>query len=206
MPKNKIGGNKSKKQKNTVQNENSNYPLADNPELLYGIVLKKMGGKNLNVKCSDGKERIGRISGSMWKRSFMQVGDFVLISKRDFSTTDNKCDILYKYQQHHANTIISTYNITTLKSDRSNNSSEFFFQENDFDNEDDEDDDDDENNKNNVESDVDSDDEDNDVSYTKNNNLNINISKNKNKTDCYDHSLNNNINQNNDLEIDIDNI
>lgn len=205
MPKNKIGGNKSKKQKNTVQNENSNYPLADNPDLLYGIVLKKLGGKNLNVKCSDGKERIGRISGSMWKRSFMQVGDFVLISKRDFSTTDNKCDILYKYQQHHANTIISTYNITSLKSDKSNNSSELFFQENDFD-EDDDEENDDEINKNNNESDDDSDDEDNDVSYTKNNNLNDNKLKNKNKTDGYEHYSNSNNTPNNDLEIDIDNI
>ena len=205
MPKNKIGGNKSKKQKNTVQNENSNYPLADNPDLLYGIILKKLGGKNLNVKCSDGKERIGRISGSMWKRSFMQVGDFVLISKRDFSTTDNKCDILYKYQQHHANTIISTYNITTLKNDKSNNSSELFFQENDFDDDEDEEDDD-ENNKINNESDDDSDNEDNDMSCTKNNNLNDNKINNKNKIDCYDHYSNSNNTQNNELEIDIDNI
>ena len=145
MPKNKIGGNKSKKQKNTVPQENNNFPLADNPDLLYALVLKKLGGKNISLKCSDGKERVGRICGSMWKRSFMQIGDFVLISKRDFSTTDNKCDILHKYQPHHANTIITTYNISSLKNDKSyhDNTTGFLFQENDDDDDDDNNDDDD---------------------------------------------------------------
>ena len=133
MPKNKIGGNKSKKQKNSNIVENNNYPLADNPDLLYAVVIKKLGGKNINLKCSDGKERVGRICGSMWKRSFMQNGDFLLISKRDFLTTDNKCDILHKYQPHHANSIIITYNIESLKNDINNNKSQtdFIFQDND---------------------------------------------------------------------------
>lgn len=189
MPKNKIGGNKSKKQKNTVQNENNNYPLADNPDLLYAIVLKKLGGKNISLKCSDGKERIGRICGSMWKRSFMQIGDFVLISKRDFSTTDNKCDILHKYQQHQANTIISTYNINSLKYENSHSSTELFFQENDFDNNDEDDDD-----NNNV-SDNGSNNETNSGSDTINNNK---IDELDDDLNCY--------NNNNDLDIDIDNI
>lgn len=199
MPKNKIGGNKSKKQKNTVPQENNNYPLADNPDLLYAIVLKKLGGKFISLKCSDGKERTGRICGSMWKRSFMQIGDFVLISKRDFSTIDNKCDILYKYQPHHANLIISTYNIDSLKNNNSHNhdtTSELLFQENDCDNESDNESSDDNHhiNNKNMSNDSDSDSE-------IDNNLN-----NDNKSHDYDGETNNNNDSDSESTIDVDNI
>lgn len=198
MPKNKIGGNKSKKQKNTVPQENNNYPLADNPDLLYAIVLKKLGGKFICLKCSDGKERIGRICGSMWKRSFMQIGDFLLISKREFSTKDNKCDILYKYQPYHANLIITTYNLDSLKNNNSYNeniTSDFTFQENDYENESNNSDSNDSNyNFNNEYKSCDSD------SDTEHNLNNIN------KSYHYHNKMNYNNDSDNESNIDINNI
>lgn len=89
---NKTGGKRNKK----YNNEEVNTPLIykDNDQE-YGLVLKLLGDRKVNVKCFDGKKRICLIRGKLRKRVWISEGDLVLVSLRDFC--DDKADIIHKY-------------------------------------------------------------------------------------------------------------
>ena len=61
----------------------------------YAVVLKLLGDRRVNAYCYDGKERICKICGSMRKRVWIKIDDYVLISIRSFE--DDKGDIIHKY-------------------------------------------------------------------------------------------------------------
>ena len=69
----------------------------------YGRVLRNLGHMNLLVYCNDGRQRICHIRGAMRKRGWVNVGDIVLVSYRDFEVGmykevgEEKGDILHKY-------------------------------------------------------------------------------------------------------------
>src|SRR5687767_2537035 len=95
MPKNKGKGGKNRK-----KGKNDNIPLKR--ELLfkdvdqeYGIVIKMLGSCNMDVECSDGVKRIAHVRGSMRKKIWVNMGDTVLLSLRDFQ--DGKADIIHVY-------------------------------------------------------------------------------------------------------------
>lgn len=110
MARNKGGGSKHKKGKNTQQVETlllRSDNTSDNE--YYAHVIKPYGNGQFGVRLvvSDGdkllslteKEYRGRLSGRMRKqkrRNFVNKDDFVLISKRDFE--ENKVDILHVYR------------------------------------------------------------------------------------------------------------
>lgn len=55
-----------------------------------------LGSGRIWVMCyNDGKERIGTIRGSMYKRVWIARDDVVLVGLRDFQ--DDKCDVIFKY-------------------------------------------------------------------------------------------------------------
>ena len=70
----------------------------------YGRVIRNLGHMNLLVYCNDNKQRICKIRGAIRRRMWMNVGDIVLISYREFeigTTTrvgEEKGDILHKYE------------------------------------------------------------------------------------------------------------
>ena len=76
---------------------------------MYGRLLRNLGNRNMLVYCNDGKIRLCHIRGSMRKRVWLNVGDIVLISLRDFEkTTDDdhtksydRGDIVAKYDEEH---------------------------------------------------------------------------------------------------------
>ena len=47
------------------------------------------------VTCNDGKERLGKIRGSMRNKVWINTNDIVLVSVRSFQ--DTKVDIIHKY-------------------------------------------------------------------------------------------------------------
>lgn len=110
MPKNKIGGNKAKKNKNVSINKKRELIFAEDGEL-YGIILDICGNYRMKVYCNDGIERVCSIKGNMRKRVWMGKNDYVLISIREFEK--NKGDIIYKYNPDE---IISLYNYKELDS------------------------------------------------------------------------------------------
>ena len=103
MVKNKKGGKSYKKSKHNQDDLNKKVELkTDNQE--YAQVDKLLGNCRLSLNCTDGKLRIGKIRGSIKKRSWIIVGDIVLIALRDFD--DYKCDVIHKYSTEHSKKLI----------------------------------------------------------------------------------------------------
>ncbi|KAL7750268.1 Translation initiation factor 1A [Sorochytrium milnesiophthora] len=95
MPKNKGKGGKNRRR---GKNEND----ADKRELVfkedgteYAQVLKMLGNGRVEAQCFDGTKRLANIRGKMRKKVWINVGDIVLISLREFQ--DDKCDVILKY-------------------------------------------------------------------------------------------------------------
>ena len=61
----------------------------------YGTIVKMLGNCNMDVECTDGVKRIAHVRGSMRKKKWVNMGDTVLVSLRDFQ--DGKCDIIHVY-------------------------------------------------------------------------------------------------------------
>ena len=97
MPNNK-GGKKYKRNKNVIQ-ENKNTRFKDeNESQEYALITKALGNCRFEVMCFDGKSRLATMCGKMRKRVFVNQGELVLVSLRDWQ--DSKCDIIDKYNQN----------------------------------------------------------------------------------------------------------
>ena len=95
MP-NAKGGKKFKRGKKTIHETKLIYkdPKEDQE---YGKIIKALGNGRFEVECFDGKNRVGIIAGNMRKRVWINKDDIILFSKWDFSTDDEKCSIIHKY-------------------------------------------------------------------------------------------------------------
>ena len=94
MPNNK-GGKKYKRNKQEVK-ENKNTRFKDEDESQeYAQITKALGNCRFEVLCFDGKTRLATMCGKMRKRVFVNAGEFILVSLRDWQ--DSKCDIIDKY-------------------------------------------------------------------------------------------------------------
>ena len=95
----KKGGSKAKKAKNNPQIQGERkLELCDPTDFqVYAQISKAFGSGRYNAKCFDGKERMAHARGVLKKKKiFVKVNDVVIVSLRDFGT-DDKCDILYIY-------------------------------------------------------------------------------------------------------------
>lgn len=77
---------------------------------MYGRVLKVLGSLNFQVYGNDGRTRICKVCGAMRKRVWVNVGDLVIISVREFEVSAkvkaadrvkeaDRGDIIYKFDQ-----------------------------------------------------------------------------------------------------------
>jgi translation initiation factor 1A len=63
---------------------------------LLGIVVRMLGFDRLVVRCTDGKERLCRISGKLKRKVWIREGDVVLISPWEFQS-DTRGDVVWRY-------------------------------------------------------------------------------------------------------------
>lgn len=95
--KNAKGGKGHRKMGNKNTNRDSRNTLIikeDGEE--YVKVAKMLGGSRMYVTLPDGSECICRIPGKMRKRrSWISVGDIVLVSIRDYQ--EDHCDVIHRY-------------------------------------------------------------------------------------------------------------
>jgi translation initiation factor 1A len=91
----KGGKNKRKAKKPTVNPNKSIVKKEESQE--YARVTKMLGSCNILAICHDTKERRCRIRGSMRKRKWINVGDYILVSLRDFS--DTVVDVIHVYEK-----------------------------------------------------------------------------------------------------------
>lgn len=61
----------------------------------YAQVLKMLGNGRVEAQCFDGEKRLAHIRGKMRKKVWINQGDIILLSLRDFQ--DDKADVIVKY-------------------------------------------------------------------------------------------------------------
>eukprot|EP00922_Rhytidocystis_sp_ex-Travisia-forbesii_P057434 GHVS01085060.1.p1 GENE.GHVS01085060.1~~GHVS01085060.1.p1 ORF type:complete len:153 (+),score=29.58 GHVS01085060.1:66-524(+) len=95
MPKNKGKGGKNRRRgKNDNDGEKRELRFKDEGQE-YGQVLRMLGNGRLEAYCFDGVKRLCHIRGKMRKRVWVNSGDIVLVSLRDYQ--DEKGDVIAKY-------------------------------------------------------------------------------------------------------------
>jgi len=96
MP-NKKGGKKFKKGKKQSFHRKAMIYKDPKEDQEYGKVIRAMGNGRFDIQCFDGKNRIGILAGNMRKKVWVNKDDIILFSKWEFTTEDNKCSIIHKY-------------------------------------------------------------------------------------------------------------
>ncbi|KAB2569950.1 Eukaryotic translation initiation factor 1a [Lasiodiplodia theobromae] len=103
MPKNKGKGGKNRRR---GKNENDNLKR----ELIfkeegqeYAQVIKMLGNGRLEAQCFDGEKRLAHIRGKMRKKVWINQGDIILLSLRDYQ--DEKGDVILKYNADEARSL-----------------------------------------------------------------------------------------------------
>lgn len=66
----------------------------------YAQITKILGSGRFECKCFDGQTRLGHVRGKMNKKVWIELGNFVLLSLRDYQ--DGKGDIFHKYTDDEA--------------------------------------------------------------------------------------------------------
>jgi translation initiation factor 1A len=61
----------------------------------FALAELMMGANHIRVQCIDGVTRLGRIKGTMKKRTWIREGDTLIVTPWSFQ--DTKCDIIYRY-------------------------------------------------------------------------------------------------------------
>ena len=103
------GGKKYKSSKHSQESKAVLHLVEEGQQI--GRVLKVLGNKRMIVYCNDDNQRICRIRGALGKRSWIEKGDIVLISVREYlaagttgtlatakeDVSDERGDILEKY-------------------------------------------------------------------------------------------------------------
>lgn len=63
---------------------------------VFGIVLRRLGGSRMEVRCLDGKARICRIPGRLRRTLWVREGDTIIVEPWELSG-DYKGDVILKY-------------------------------------------------------------------------------------------------------------
>jgi translation initiation factor 1A len=100
MPPNAKGGKQYKKKAKGAEDPDSLF-IEQQEGQQIARVIRPLGNRNMTCYCNDNKIRICHVRGKMRGRVFVEKGDMVLISLREFeigaSKTDVGGDIIAKY-------------------------------------------------------------------------------------------------------------
>jgi translation initiation factor 1A len=101
------GGNKFKKMKKGFGEVLTKLEIADKDQN-YAQVISMLGDCRISLKCIINNKvvnKLGIIRGSMRKKQWINSGDIVIVSIRDFEP--DKCDVIYVYPKDRKNEIIN---------------------------------------------------------------------------------------------------
>ncbi|KAH6630225.1 hypothetical protein B0J18DRAFT_363772 [Chaetomium sp. MPI-SDFR-AT-0129] len=103
MPKNKGKGGKNRRRgKNENDNEKRELTFKEDGQE-YAQVLKMLGNGRLEALCFDGVKRLGLIRGKLRKKIWINNGDIILVSLREYQ--DEKGDVILKYSADEARSL-----------------------------------------------------------------------------------------------------
>ena len=77
----------------------------------YAQVVKMLGNGRLEAQCFDGARRLAHIRGKLRKKVWINQGDIILLSLRDYQ--DEKGDVIMKYSGR-SRSLLSTSQVTLL--------------------------------------------------------------------------------------------
>lgn len=101
MGKKNTGGKNFKKQKKQTFTNNNRELIYREDEQAYARIIKSLGDSRFECECFEiNEKKIAHVRGVFKRRVWMNVGDIILVSLRDFDTT--KCDIIHKYTSDEA--------------------------------------------------------------------------------------------------------
>ncbi|KAK9241974.1 nucleic acid-binding protein [Lipomyces tetrasporus] len=103
MPKNKGKGGKNRRRgKNENDDEKRELVFKEDGQE-YAQVVKMLGNGRLEALCFDGEKRLAHIRGKLRKKVWINQGDIILLSLRDFQ--DNQGDVILKYNADEARSL-----------------------------------------------------------------------------------------------------
>lgn len=106
---NEKGGKKFKRGKK-IEDDHEHFPdVSSDKDLSYALVTKKLGGRYLEVQIYRGAIKKAFIRGSFQKKIWINVGDILLVSAREFD--QSVCDIIYKYSPQNVRSLINRHEI-----------------------------------------------------------------------------------------------
>ena len=100
MPKNKGKGGKNRRRGTNKNDEEKRELVFKEDGQEYAQVVKMLGSGRVEAMCFDGVKRICQIRGKMRKKIWINTGDIILVSLREFQ--DIKADVLLKYYPEEA--------------------------------------------------------------------------------------------------------
>ncbi|KAK9468271.1 nucleic acid-binding protein [Lipomyces arxii] len=103
MPKNKGKGGKNRRRgKNENDDEKRELTFKEDGQE-YAQVVKMLGNGRLEAQCFDGEKRLAHIRGKLRKKVWINQGDIILLSLREFQ--DNQGDVILKYNADEARSL-----------------------------------------------------------------------------------------------------
>lgn len=103
MPKNKGKGGKNRRRgKNESDKEKRELTFKEEGQE-YAQVIKMLGNGRLESMCFDGVKRLAHIRGKLRKKVWINQGDIILLSLRDYQ--DEKGDVILKYTADEARSL-----------------------------------------------------------------------------------------------------
>ncbi|KAK9470832.1 nucleic acid-binding protein [Dipodascopsis tothii] len=103
MPKNKGKGGKNRRRgKNENDDEKRELTFKEDGQE-YAQVTKMLGNGRLEAQCYDGEKRLAHIRGKLRKKVWINQGDIILLSLREFQ--DNQADVILKYNADEARSL-----------------------------------------------------------------------------------------------------
>ncbi|GKT62474.1 nucleic acid-binding protein [Colletotrichum caudatum] len=103
MPKNKGKGGKNRRRgKNESDHEKRELTFKEDGQE-YAQVVKMLGNGRLEAQCFDGVKRLANIRGKLRKKVWINQGDIILLSLREYQ--DDKGDVILKYTADEARSL-----------------------------------------------------------------------------------------------------
>ncbi|KKA31217.1 hypothetical protein TD95_000814 [Thielaviopsis punctulata] len=105
MPKNKGKGGKNRRRGKNETDKAKRELMFKEDGQEYAQVVKMLGNGRLEAQCFDGQKRLANIRGTMRKKVWINQGDIILLSLRDYQ--DSKGDVILKYTADEARSLKS---------------------------------------------------------------------------------------------------
>ncbi|KAB2578890.1 putative eukaryotic translation initiation factor 1a protein [Lasiodiplodia theobromae] len=103
MPKNKGKGGKNRRRGKNENDRDKRELVFKEEGQEYAQVIKMLGNGRLEAQCFDGEKRLAHIRGKMRKKVWINQGDIILLSLREYQ--DEKGDVILKYNADEARSL-----------------------------------------------------------------------------------------------------